>query len=331
MQDLFERLTENVLKTPAQGYALSFRWNGQRLDRVNGLTAEEGSDPIGFDTRFRLASVTKQFIAFGIVRLVKAGRLSFETPVRELYPEFPPYFDGITVRNLLNHTAGLANYEEIEHAEDAPQIRDAEIVPFLASTKEALFAPGTQYKYNNTAYVLLGQIIELVSGQPLTEYMREEVFLPAGMRDTLVNVQGVTRFDRRAYGHRFIDGELRPMDQYWCSATIGDGGIYSTVNDLEKWIDYLTAHRKQYEDSMFRANVLPDGTDSEYGMGMRVISREGIRIWYHTGSTIGTNTMLLFSPDADLRCVFLTNCNINDTLVMKDNILRMLADTETRR
>ena len=323
--DLFNRLTQNVIKHQDQGYAFYFKHKDTEIKKLNGVTKEVDSSPINFDTRFRLASVTKHFIGCGIISLINDHKLSLNTCVKDIYPNLPNYFNNIKVKNLLNHTSGIYDYEDMPHDTYGKQIEDDDIITFLENTEETYFEVGTTYKYSNTAYILLGLIIQKVSGINLGKYMKEHVFDIAGLNDTIVNYEGITQIDNRAYGHLIDNDKLIVRDQYWCSATIGDGGIYSSLNDLNKWIDFLLADNP-FTKLLLIPNILPNNVNSEYGLGMRVIDVDGHNIYYHCGDTIGTNTLILYSPYYNLRAVFLTNLGGIDTAHIKNNIIEYLKE-----
>lgn len=316
--DIIKKLKEqNVIHTE-QGYALYFYNKNKEYVEVNGKEGDINSDDITLDSCFRLASVSKQFIAFAIITLIKKDLLSYETTIKEIYSELPDYFKNITIKNLLNHTSGIYDYEDMEH--DDTQLKDEEIIDFLMTTQDTYFKPGTTYKYSNTGYILLGLIISKISNVHVKQYIEENIFEKAGMNDSYVNIQGVTKIKNRAYGHINNENNLEIKDQYWCSATIGDGGLYSTVNDLKKWCKFL------YDSFQFNDMKVPNYIDeksyNEYGYGIRIIKHKGKEIYYHCGSTIGTNTLVLFSKQLDLCLIFLTNLNNIDTSIMKDNLLR---------
>ena len=320
---IFEKLTKNILKHHSQGYAIYYYNNGYILEQTNGKELDEISDEISFDTNFRLASVYKQFIAFSIVNLIKENKISYDTNILTIFNDLPDYFKNITIKHLLNHTSGIYDYEDMEHKEDDPQIIDADILDFLKTTNDTYFEAGTKYKYSNTAYILLGLIVEQVSKCPINEYIETNVFKQAGMEKSKVNIQGITKIENRAYGH-LLDNEnnLYVKDQYWCSATIGDGGLYSSVNDLKKWCKYLV-NSANFQD-MKIPNYVNELEYNFYGLGIRTIEVDGNLIHYHCGDTIGTNTLLLFSSDLNLCLIFLTNLGGIDTETMKNNLVEII-------
>lgn len=319
---MLETLKKNIIKHEDQGYALYFYNNGQTFEEVHGKVAGKASDDITFDSNFRLASVTKQFIAFCIVTLVQKGMLEYDQNIKDIFDELPNYFYNITVKHLLNHTSGIYNYEDMPHEEDGNQLVDSDIIAFLQTTAGTYFEPGTVYKYSNTGYILLGLIVEKVSGKTISEFVNEEIFIKAEMENSKVNIEGQTKIKHRAYGHILEKSKLVLKDQYWCSATIGDGGIYSSINDLKKWCQFLYSS-KQFKD-MKIPNYINKEEYNEYGLGIRIINVNGKDIYYHCGSTIGTNTLLLFSKDYNMCLIFLTNLNGIDTGIMRDNLIEYL-------
>ena len=158
-----KKILNNVIKNYNQGYAFYFKLDDNEIKKVNGYLKEEDSDKVDFDTHFRLASVTKHFIARGIVELIIQGKLKLDSCVLDVFKTLPSFFEKINIKQLLNHTSGIFDYETIPHKDDDPQIRDHDILPFLENTKGTYFEPGTEYRYSNTGYILLGLIIEKVS------------------------------------------------------------------------------------------------------------------------------------------------------------------------
>ena len=198
---------------------------------------------------------------------------------------------------------------------------------FLQKQDHTNFSPNSKYSYSNSAFVLLGLIIEKVSGRKIDDYIENEIFSKVGMTSSKVNIQGVTDIKNRALGHKVIGGKLIIKDQYWCSATIGDGGLYSSVDDLNKWLDHLmNLYKNSYDDykEYFEANILETGENSEYGFGIRHIVRKGVDIIYHCGETIGTNTVIGFIPSENKKFIFLTNYDGIDASKMIQKLVNII-------
>lgn len=319
---LFEDLTKGVIIHNEQGYAFYYKQDNIEINKTNGKLNNESDEDITFESSFRLASVTKQFIGCGIISLVQKGKLSYDTSILDIYPFLPDYFSNIRIINLLNHTSGIYDYEDMDH--DDSQIHDEDILTFLKNTSNTYFEVGSKYQYSNTAYILLGLIIEKISGERLDVYLKNEVFDKAKLENTIVNYEGITKIEKRALGHIIDNDKLIVKDQYWCSATIGDGGIYSTLNDLNKWVDYLVDNIDYFSNNLLSESILTNLSNTYYGMGVRTLKVGENKIYYHSGSTIGTNTLVLFSKDYNLRCIFLTNINDIDAAIIKNNLIKIL-------
>ena len=318
--DVKEILLKNVVTRIDQGYAFFYSDERGEVRGQNGTRSKNSGAKIDFNTNFRLASVSKQFIAYGIYLLINSGKLSYDTKLNDIF-YVGEYAKDITIKNLLNHTSGLLDYEDMEHTDE--QIHDIDVLEYVKRQDKTYFTPGSKYQYSNTAFVILGLIIEKVSGRRLGDYMKEKVFLEASMKDTVVDYEKETIINNRAYGHLEIDGKILEKDQYWCSATIGDGGIYSNVSDLIEWLNYLI---KMYDNGseFFKANILPDGTNSEYALGIRHVTRRGVDIIYHCGETIGFNTIIGFVPSLNKKFIFLTNLGNHSCDQVLNNLVSIM-------
>lgn len=321
--NIIDKLLKNVIVNEKQGYACFFYDGFTSYEKINGEKVINSNDFIDFNTNFRLASVSKQFIAYSIVNLINCKLLEYTTPIKKIFNELPVYFNNITILNLLNHTSGIYDYEDIIHNDDDPQIKDIDILDFLQLTDGTYFKPGTKYRYSNTAYILLGLIIEKITNETISNYINKNIFVKANMNNSYVNIEGFTKINNRAYGHLLDENQnLYMKDQYWCSATIGDGGLYSSINDLKKWCLFLS--KSKCFEEMKKPNYIDENEYNEYGKGIRIIKHNKNEIYYHAGDTIGTNTFLLFSVDLNICLIFLTNLGNINTDKIKENLLNML-------
>ncbi|MGP1665261.1 MAG: serine hydrolase domain-containing protein, partial [Rhodanobacter sp.] len=205
------------------------------VQRQYGQENVEDSDKARAETNYRLASVTKQFTAAAILLLAEDGRLKLDDPVRRWLPTLPAAVAQVTLRQLLTHTGGLMDYEELLPSGMTGQVSDNDVLRLLSATSQTYFAPGSAYRYSNSGYVLLGLVVEQSSGMSLPMYLNQHIFQPLHMDHTVMYAAGDSAIDHRAYGYSEIDGEWTRTDQSPTSATRGDGGIYSSVNDLAKW------------------------------------------------------------------------------------------------
>jgi CubicO group peptidase (beta-lactamase class C family) len=259
-------------------------------------------------TNYRLASLTKQFTAAAILLLAEDGRLLLDDRVRKWLPGLPTAQDGITIHHLLTHTGGLVDYEELMPADLETQLRDADVLKLQEQEQRLYFEPGTKWRYSNGGYALLALIVERASGMSFQDFLRERIFLPLGMNNTLAYVKGGTPAMNRAYGYSLIDGAWTRTDQSTTSAVLGDGGIYASIDDLAKWDAALYDDRLLSDDTRrlaFTAWVKSDDPAVDYGYGWRVT---GDTLW-HSGETIGFRNVIVRWPERHLTVIVLTNRN----------------------
>src|SRR5262249_40168200 len=156
-------------------------------------------------------------------------------------PELPAYADAITVCHLLTHTSGLLDYEDLIPDGTTKQVHDIDALHLLANQTTTYFPPGTQYRYSNTGYAFLALIVERVSGQRFAEFLRTHIFEPAGMKNTVAFEEGISTVSNRSFGYSRDGSSWKRTDQSLTSAVLGDGGIYTSVDDLVHWIAWLEA------------------------------------------------------------------------------------------
>src|SRR5580704_9863641 len=296
--------------------------------RGYGVTDLRTLHKINEHTDFRLASFTKQFTAASIMLLARDGKLSYDDPLTHFFPEFPAYGNSITVRNLLNHTSGFVDYEDLlskqypkTPEEKIPQIHDAGVLKLLEQQTTVKFPAGTKWEYSNSGYAALAMIVEKVSGKPFGEFLQERIFTPLKMTNTLAYERGKNRGQRevphRAYGHTREEDGWHKTDQSPTSAVLGDGGIYSSLDDLAKWDRALRLHTLLSEAEMQPALTpvqptdgpakSPEGATVSYGFGWFLDPYQGHRRMSHNGETIGFLTTIQRFPDDELTIIILAN------------------------
>ncbi len=315
-----------------QNFALAFKWGETELLAFRGTAGDLSGDsgnPISPSTSFRLASVTKQLIARCVIELESLGKLSFTDRLSDIFEGLPAVYERVTVEMLLRHTSGIKDYEDMPEDGTARQVRDEDVLNYVRSLRDLYFEPGTAYRYSNTGYVLLGLVIAKKSGLSIPSAMKKYVFDPCGMTGSVVNVQGSTLIPERAYGHEYRDGKVETHDQSRWSAAIGDGGVYSNLNDILKWEDNLALSENKLSGTMFTDAILPDSTHTGYGMGIRLRKAGNVRFRTHTGITVGFNSAVAYSPDVPFRAAFLTNLSVNDPAPFIDAALEAAGFTET--
>jgi CubicO group peptidase (beta-lactamase class C family) len=319
----------------APGAAALVIYNGDTVfQRGYGVTDLRTLQKIDAHTNFRLASFTKQFTAASIMLLARDGKLHYDDRVTDFFPEFPAYGKSITVRNLLNHTSGLEDYDDLlmkqypdTPPEKIPRIHDAGVLRLMEQQTATKFPPGSQWEYSNSGYAVLAMIVEKVSGQPFGQFLQERIFTPLKMKNTLAYENGKNEVAHRAYGHTKKDDAKKDdtkkddgwiqTDQSPTSAVLGDGGIYSSIEDLAKWDRALRRHTLLSEAEMQPALTpvqpsagpakFPDGSTLSYGFGWFLDPYRGHKRMSHDGSTIGFLTTIQRFPEDQLTVIILAN------------------------
>ena len=258
------------------------------------------------ETRFRLGSITKQFTATAILQLAEQGKLSVDDPISKYYPDAPAAWAPITLKHLLTHTSGIPSYTAIPgfFAQQARLDKTPDEIIALTRDKPLDFPPGSKYAYDNTGYILLGYVVEKVSGQPYAAYLQDHVFTPLGMKDTGYDVSD-TILPRRASGYSVAGGKARNAAFLAMSLPYAAGSLYSTVDDLLIWDQALHAGK-----AIKPASVAAMFTDYgfKYGFGQSIrVDNKGRRVWGHNGGINGFSTQLNHLPDDGLTVIVLAN------------------------
>lgn len=293
-----------------------------------GLAQLEPKTAIKPDTNFRLASVTKQFTALCIVMLKERGLLSYDDPISRFFPEFPEIGQQITVRHLLRHTSGVVDYEDLIPEEQTEQVKDRDVLTLLKTQEKTYFKPSTKYRYSNSGYALLALIVEKLSGQSFASFLKEHIFTPLEMQDTVAYERGISTVPRRAFGFRAQNGKFVDADQSVTSAVLGDGGIYTSLVDYAKWDAAIYTDKlvsRAALDDIFTPGKLSDGTQTNYGFGWRINQRNGVWVVHHNGSTSGFGTAVRRVPDQKLTLVILTNRADNRVHKLADELIAWLV------
>jgi CubicO group peptidase (beta-lactamase class C family) len=338
MTKKIDAVFSSTTSSDAPGLAVLVRENGRTtFERAYGVRDLRSKAKIDAHTNFRLASFTKQFTAMAVMLLVHDGKLRYDETLAEIFPDFPPYGKTITVRNLLNHTSGLPDYEDLMDAAEKvkgpiwtpeKQIQDSEVLELLKKATTGKFVAGTSWSYSNSGYVMLGVIVSKVSGKTYGDFLRERIFAPLKMSHTIVFQRGKNEVANRAFGHTKEGDALKETDQSSTSATLGDGGIYSNLEDLAKWDDALRNHtllsEKEFQPALVAVKLndgsephwpkevnddnLHPGKPVSYGFGWFLDPHQGRQRMWHTGSTMGFRTVIeRFAAGDGLTVIILSN------------------------
>lgn len=270
----------------------------------------------GPNTVFRIASASKQFTAMAIAMLAEQGALSLDDDIHKFFPEMPNYGEPVTVRQLIHHTSGLRDYLGLARLADWTEDYSVdELLQIIVRQQELNFPPGTEFLYSNTGYFLLSQIVQIVTQQSLSEWAEENMFQPLGMTSTHFHDDHTHIVENRADGYASSDS-----DAFKISMTIldmvGDGGIYTTVEDLLKWDqNYYDNQLGNGDPELIELVQTPgklnNGDELDYAFGLEVGEYRGTREIAHGGSFVGYRAGLNRYPDHRLSVAVL--CNYADT------------------
>ncbi|MEQ1781518.1 MAG: serine hydrolase [Hyphomonadaceae bacterium] len=270
-----------------------------------GLANRELNIPNTPETVFRLGSITKQFTAASILQLAEAGKLNIDDKVSKYYDKAPASWSAITIKHLLTHRSGIPSYTGLPNFFETQAANDKtpdEIVQ-LTANMPLEFEPGTKFAYDNTGYVLLGYVIEKVSGQSYAAYLQEHIFGPLGMKhsgfDTTVDI-----LPNRAAGYSFDNGKWTNARYLAMTLPHAAGSLYSTVDDLLIWDEALFAGKVVSTASL--ADMLTDHGD-KYGYGIGPGDLNGHKVARHSGGINGFATDMARFQDDGLTVIALAN------------------------
>ena len=292
-----------------------------------GMANSDWNLPNTAETKFRLASVTKQFTSMLTMLLVQDGKLELDAPITRYLPDYPAASgDRVTLTHLLNHTSGIPSYTDRQgfFREEGQETWTVEAFLAKFCSGPLDFEPGTQYHYNNSGYFLLGAIIEAVTDQTYQAALQERIFQPLGMQDTGYDDQYAV-LSNRATGYVDILSGRRVATWIDMTTPYAAGALYSTTGDLWKWAQALDKKRLlsgELEQLMFTPGL------EEYGFGWDIQTqgegeRSGLAI-YHTGGMPGVSTLVWRMPELERTVIILCNAS-SPTLAIKRDIVEALG------
>lgn len=319
---------EPIARTPADRLGqLLYRWDSEEGPGVAVGVVDHGklvhADAFGManlvhgapftpGTPSNVGSISKQFTAMAMLILQQEGELSLDDPLRTYLPEVPDFGTPLTIRHVLRHTTGLweiINGLMLAGWEIEDSLDTGEVLALVENQPALQFPPGTDHIYNNTGYLLLAEVVERVTDEPFGSWMKVHVFEPLGMDHTVVKTRPGQVIPGSAQGYVPAEsgGYVELPD---IARSYGAGGIYSTVGDLARWIDHFrtpTLVSPEAIQEMTTPFVLPDGEETDYGLGIAVDEYRGLRRVWHNGGDSAHTAMLVFLPEPDVGVVLLGN------------------------
>jgi len=301
------------LATPATpGIAITIIKDGSvRYKNTRGVGDISSKIPITTNTPFYIASLSKQFTAVSIMMLAERGKLSYEDKLVKYFPEFESFASNITIRHILTHTSGLIDHLDIVK-DNVTGWTNEDVVKLLLRENRVLFQPGEKSSYSNSGYVLLSMIIEKISGRTFANFLEKNIFKPLKMENTFVAVRDA-KIPNRIHGYSELNGkwELADYDAF----TTGGGGIYSTLEDLEKWDGSFYTERLIKAETLKLASQetkLNNGRPTEYGFGwLAEFEAKGklANVWYVAsfGDFKGFKAFIKRIPEKRFTVIVLSN------------------------
>lgn len=319
--------SEGILKTPSTDELDAFLEERMSIDQIPGMLVAvvseekiiylktlgmadlENQVPVTDSTIFEIGSISKQFTATLIMQLMEKEELSLDDVIQTYVPEIPGEWYGITIRQLLNHTSGIPDYETIAGYRVYDRRTTTDKIIEIANTIPLDFEPGEKYNYSNTGYYLLSVVVERITGQPIEKVLSEKIFKPINAT-TMGFSDPVDIISNRSSGYARTRGRLENRPPTESSTSLGAGAMISNVYDLIKWDEALSGSQILSEESkkiMWSPGILNNGNETNYGFGWQVEPYNGYREQYHYGMTPGFVANMTRFPDQKLTFIVMAN------------------------
>ncbi len=308
----FDSILSKEFKATEPGAAAIVVHKGKVIyKKAIGMADMELNVPLQPDMIFRIGSITKQFTAVAILQLVEQGKLSLQDDIKKYMPELP-FKETITVEQLLNHTSGIKSYTNKPDfvGKMRTDMKPMEVIQ-LTTNDTLEFKPGTKWNYNNTGYVMLGYIIEKITGQTYEAYVQQNLFAPAGMSNSYYGSESKI-IKNRAKGYEKEGTQFQHSDYISMTLPYAAGSLLSTVEDLWKWNKALYSYKlikKESVDKAITPYILPDGTSTRYGYGLSLSKVQSSNAIEHGGGIPGFLTDAIYLPKEDVFAAVFTNCD----------------------
>ncbi len=303
------QIIESYCDKDSPGGAVAVLYNGNIVYKeAYGLSCVTYNEPFTVETSSNIGSIAKQFTGFAILMLESQGKLNLEDDIRKYIPELSHLQEPITIQNLLNHTTGFRGFF---HAYLMTGITDwtrEQVIEIILRQQKLQFTPGTEFRYTNTNYILLAEIVERVTGEKFPDWMQNNVFEPLNMTNTTIRLNGSQVVKNSAEGYSYDMKLNRIVKGKHLDAWYGASSIYSTVGDMCKWLNNFSNNQIGNTDIISRytkRGILTNGDTIKYANGLFIDSIRGLKRYTHTGSDGGHRSSMVYYPDikAGIVCV----------------------------
>jgi len=309
-----DSLMSSIYPKDKPGAAIAIIKNGKVIFKKGyGIADLDSQKVITTSTNFNIGSITKQFTAYSILKLQSQKKLSLKDKLIKFFPDFnPAVANVITIRNLLTHSSGIIDHYDFVDRKLYTEFSDKDVLPAIKSIDSVYFPAGSRYRYSNTAFCLLSLIIEKVSEKPYPEYIHDNIFKPLKMYKSDV-IHPDFRISNRALGYEIENDSFKISDakQSLFFSTMGDGGIYTSINDYLKWITAIQSGKvldphiiKEAQSPQF---LIDSSKNISYGFGWFVAGSGNDKLIYHPGSNGGFRAIVFIKPSEKYSVVIFSN------------------------
>jgi CubicO group peptidase (beta-lactamase class C family) len=293
-----------------------------------GLANLELNVPMEADNVFEIGSMTKQFTAISILMLMEKGKLNLDDEITKFIPDYPTNGHKITIHHLLTHTSGIKSYTSMKKLNKISKrdLTPLELIDFFKN-EPIDFVPGEKFKYNNSGYVILGYIIEKVTGQSYANFVEEQIFKKIKMTASQYASNSEV-IHNRASGYQDNEGYINTREISF-TLTYSAGSLMSSVNDMLIWQEAIKNNLlicKETTEKAFTNFTLNNGEPINYGYGWNIKTINNIRSFEHGGAIWGFKSMGVYLPDLDIYVIGLTNCLCNSPT----KVTREIAELATK-
>lgn len=310
LDEFINKYTGNGGLSP--GFSLAVAQDGRLIyDRHFGLSNLEDKVPIGMDTCFYTASLAKSFTAAGIMLLKERADLNLNDSIIKYFPNLHKCYSNVNIINLINHTSGVKDYFNICESNNRSyeNLTNEDVYNIIKKEYELENQCNSKFSYSNTGYVLLTLLIERLSNQRFSDFLKDNFLKPLDMKETYVFTEDKPVIPNRAYGYKKSQGKYCSYD--YSGLTTGDGGMYISMKDLMLWMESFDNERifnGKIINEMFTSNKLLDGNEGKYGFGWFILQREGKKVVFHAGNYNGFTNIMVKIPEDKISIAVLTNC-----------------------
>ncbi|WP_435262992.1 serine hydrolase domain-containing protein [Tenacibaculum sp. nBUS_03] len=314
LESKIDSILQKKYPTNAPGGTFLVSKNGKIIyNKAFGLANLELNVPMTPDNVFEIGSITKQFTAISILMLVEQGKIKLNDQINQYLPNYPTHQKKITIHHLLNHTSGIKSYTSLKklYSIDKKDVTPTELIN-LFKNEPMDFNPGEHYKYNNSGYVILGYIIEKVSGITYEEFITKNIFKRLGMNNSTYGNHR-TIIKNRASGHHL---KQNYQNSRFVSYTLSysAGALLSSVKDLNIWQQALIKNKLLKKETLSKAFInysLKNGKKTNYGYGWNIRTLGNETSYEHGGFIFGFKSMGVYLPESGIYVIGLNNCDCN--------------------